>query len=505
MRRTTTLAFFLLTGLLTLPAHAHAATFCVHVDKCLAEQVQPDLQAALKAAERTPEADLIAVGDDGVPLAGPFRFPTAEIFPDPGVTVRAVSGRPLLTAGAGETVLDASHLTLEGFDIDVPDGGTGAALADGGLDDVMISGGDTSVHAVRDTTLTRVRTSGARVGVAVDDPASLHADLSRLSARSFAVTTRGLATVTRSVLRSDGEGVLASGGGLTLDHDTVAAPTALDFHLVDIPGRANLSALALTGRIVRDTSETGGTYPVAIRDSVWDASHDLGGPFDEAGDAHIAPVLTPDLHPRGSSAQVDRDTKTDGRYSDLDGVRTVGPRADAGAFEYQRRAPVIDALTAEAPAFSAVASDADGDALRFSWDFGDGSFATGAQATHAYAAPGIHNGTLLVTDEAGLTATRAFSVTVAGTPAQPAPAPTPAPVVVPPARDTVAPRLTGVRLAADRLRLTLSEAATVRIAVAHRATITRHLPAGRHTLKLHAKHATITVTDAAGNRTRRRL
>src|SRR5262249_50207412 len=188
-------------------------------------------------------------------------------------------------------------------------------------DEVTLASGATSIDAVGDATLTGVRTSGAQVGVTVDDPATLHADLSRLSGDKFAIATRGLATVTRSVLRSADEGVLATGGGQTLDHDTVVAPTALDFHLVDIPGRANLSALALTGPLVRDTSETGGTYPVAIRDSVWDASHDLGGRFDESGDAHVAPAMTPDLHPLGTSAQVDRDTQTDPRYTDLDGVR----------------------------------------------------------------------------------------------------------------------------------------------------------------------------------------
>ncbi|EXJ13943.1 PKD domain-containing protein [Imhoffiella purpurea] len=46
-------------------------------------------------------------------------------------------------------------------------------------------------------------------------------------------------------------------------------------------------------------------------------------------------------------------------------------------------------------------SDPDGDALRFSWDFGDGGEALGAQVRHAFASPGRYRVELLVEDDSG--------------------------------------------------------------------------------------------------------
>jgi PKD repeat protein len=44
------------------------------------------------------------------------------------------------------------------------------------------------------------------------------------------------------------------------------------------------------------------------------------------------------------------------------------------------------------------ASDSDGDPLSFTWNLGDGSFASGAQASHAYMQPKIYTATLTATD-----------------------------------------------------------------------------------------------------------
>jgi len=52
--------------------------------------------------------------------------------------------------------------------------------------------------------------------------------------------------------------------------------------------------------------------------------------------------------------------------------------------------------------FDASASyDPEGSALTFHWDFGDGTSASGVQATHAYLAPGTYAVTLTVTDRCG--------------------------------------------------------------------------------------------------------
>jgi len=48
--------------------------------------------------------------------------------------------------------------------------------------------------------------------------------------------------------------------------------------------------------------------------------------------------------------------------------------------------------------FVAIATDADGDAIDYSWDFGDGASATGASAVHQYTVSGVYMVTLSVTD-----------------------------------------------------------------------------------------------------------
>ncbi len=54
------------------------------------------------------------------------------------------------------------------------------------------------------------------------------------------------------------------------------------------------------------------------------------------------------------------------------------------------------------------------DELTYQWSFGDGSSATGAKATHAYAAKGTYTATLTVTDAQGLSGTASIPVSVTG-------------------------------------------------------------------------------------------
>ena len=68
-------------------------------------------------------------------------------------------------------------------------------------------------------------------------------------------------------------------------------------------------------------------------------------------------------------------------------------------------------------AFDASASsDPDGDALMYSWVFGDGAVANGAMVNHAYVGNGTYVATLAVTDARGATATTSRAITVANLP-----------------------------------------------------------------------------------------
>jgi hypothetical protein len=344
---------------------------------------------------------------------------------------------------------------------------------------------------------------------------------------------------------SGGDGVLA------LDHVSVVhrgpvdgTDAALSFYSAEGGGRADLSSVVLAGYtrgIRRDTNE-GPTFKMTMRDSVWDPSHDVfispagSGPVEETGNAHVDPKLVDvaggDFRLRGSSAAIDRDSRTDLRYEDVNGDGLVdgdangSVLADSGALEYRRTAPTIQAAdvpasgaTGQALAFAATAFDADGDAVGLAWDFGDGSVGSGSQAPHTYAAPGIYTVVLHVSDEVGLTAARSFSVAVSGAAAG-------AGTSGSSGADLIAPKLSKVslsksRLSASRLRahsakapalrFTLSERAKVRITM-RGAKIVKMLSPGRRAvgltkalrgakaLRLGRAAVKITATDAAGNR-----
>ena len=78
--------------------------------------------------------------------------------------------------------------------------------------------------------------------------------------------------------------------------------------------------------------------------------------------------------------------------------------------------------------FAVVADDVWSAAPAATWDFGDGTTATGSPADHAYASPGTYQGRVDVRDDLGNVASRAFTVVVdAAAPDPPPPPPAPEP------------------------------------------------------------------------------
>ena len=69
----------------------------------------------------------------------------------------------------------------------------------------------------------------------------------------------------------------------------------------------------------------------------------------------------------------------------------------------------------------AASTDPDGTVASYAWDFGDGATATGATASHTYAAAGTYPVTLTVTDDDGATGTNTQQVTVTDPPPNVAP------------------------------------------------------------------------------------
>jgi PKD repeat protein len=583
---------------LAAPGSASAAgppTICVHVAACPAGGIDKgdDLQDALNVASASVTGTVVLVGDKGSPYTGPFFAGKASpgLVPTARLTIKGAGpGRPTLRAPAGQTGLSGTGVAVQGIDVrmDDPGSGKGIRIDTGTLRDVEVTApfgtqdagrGVEAVGAV-DIDGLRVKDAGA---VALDASGDISAHDLRITTDATGVKAHdGVVRIAESRIDAGDEGVTSSvanlfvdhsavttkgatargidvsDGSVTLEHDTIAhsgpsggTDTALRISIVDdLPARGNIHASAFAGYsqgIVRNP-ETELPIDLAVADSVWDSSHDdlnrgaVVAPFTEAGNAHVAPALVDlaggDLRPRGGSPMIDRDTRTDGRFRDLDlrpavdGDGNGSVRADAGAFEYRRLAPQVDSADVPASAtvgtpaqFTTAASDGDGDRLETVWSFGDGGTAAGSSATHTYAAPGTRTVTATVTDEAGVSATRTFSVDVAAAPLPGGTAPAGGGGAGTPGGDSKAPKLTSLKLSAKKARVgkatgvklgfSLDEPATVSI-VAKRGKRSGKilLPAaqGKGKVKLGSAlkrlgklkpgsvSIRVTATDAAGNK-----
>jgi PKD repeat protein len=262
-----------------------------------------------------------------------------------------------------------------------------------------------------------------------------------------------------------------------------------------------------------------------------------GGPFAPVEDVSgVQPFSGPGSHQ--AAAAVEPGGRALALWGASDGgvtrLRLSERDAEAPVF---RAIAVPASATAGTPAAFTATADDNLSGAAISWDFGDGSRADGATVSHTFAAAGPAHVTVTATDSVGNSVSESRVVDV-----RPAPVP---PVTTPPGPgvppvDSTPPSVTKVSLtnrrfrvgraatvrsaaakktpAGTTLRLTLSERATVSIAIARGKTasgtlVRKNLGPGKvsvvfsgrigsKALKPGTYTATITATDAAGNRSK---
>lgn len=104
----------------------------------------------------------------------------------------------------------------------------------------------------------------------------------------------------------------------------------------------------------------------------------------------------------------DDDGATD-NYSDTVNVSSVPNESPSASFTYSPSSPSVDNTVQ----FDASGSyDNDGSIQSYSWNFGDGSTATGQTANHVFESSGVFTVTLTVTDDDGATGSSQKNITV---------------------------------------------------------------------------------------------
>ncbi|QUI34879.1 PQQ-dependent sugar dehydrogenase [Streptomyces alfalfae] len=124
---------------------------------------------------------------------------------------------------------------------------------------------------------------------------------------------------------------------------------------------------------------------------------------------------------------MDMEFGPDGALYVLDyGTAWFGGDENSGLFRIENatdgHSPVVEAsaskTSGQAPLrtrFTAKATDADGGALTYAWDFGDGGKSTQQNPTHTYKKNGVHTATVTVKDSTGRTGSASAHITVGNT------------------------------------------------------------------------------------------
>jgi PKD repeat protein len=298
------------------------------------------------------------------------------------------------------------------------------------------AGVGTNITVVRDA-FVRARTgiSANNSSVFVDNalveivPGASGVGLNALASVASASLRARHVTVVRPGDSSQGEGISSTDvdGSDAFPSTVEVSNSVISGFLFDVrrSGAGDLkidwSRFATTGITQPTGSNNTSAEPSFVNPGTRDFRLAAASPLIDAGDP--APLAS------------DEPVKDLNRFSrPLDGNGDCAVRRDMGAFEFQppQRAPLnataaaapASAAAAEAVSFSASACDPDGDALTYSWSFDDGTAATGATVSKAFATGGTHTGTVTVSDPGGRTASAAATVQVAAPIVPPPPPPT---------------------------------------------------------------------------------
>ncbi len=238
------------------------------------------------------------------------------------------------------------------------------------------------------------------------------------------VTANAAVSVTNCVFQSN---AAARGGGIAvlLCSGTVTNCT-FNGNIGAFQGGAmysNTSTVSVTNSILwADSSPIGPELDGTATVTYSCVQGGLSGTGNISTDPHF--VSASDLRLQTASPCIDVGTSVGAPAVDISGTaRPKGAGFDLGAYEFSTSPVLISGPTAapnpstigQTVSFSAAATDADGDAVSYNWDFGDGSSATGATPTHAFTTAGAFMVKVVAInagDPVSATATNSGAVTV---------------------------------------------------------------------------------------------
>ncbi|UJW29845.1 PQQ-dependent sugar dehydrogenase [Saccharothrix sp. AJ9571] len=152
-------------------------------------------------------------------------------------------------------------------------------------------------------------------------------------------------------------------------------------------------------RWIKDVTVNADGSPGAINPFPWSGTQVMDAAFGPDGALYVLDYGTGWFSGDENSALYRIEHTADG----------FAPIAKAAADKTSGPAPLTVAFS------SAGSSDPDGDAISYSWNFGDGGTSTAANPSHTYSANGTYTATLTVRDSTGKTATASVQITVGNT------------------------------------------------------------------------------------------